>query len=126
MERLLRGLLFWLPRVLGLLFAGFLSLFALDVFGAGDGIWQTLAALLIHLIPALALLAAVALSWRWTWLGGLGLLGFALWYIAASGGRAGAGTYLLLVGLPLLIGLLFLLDWRYRDTLQPSRLRQHH
>jgi hypothetical protein len=31
----LKQLLFWTPRVLGILFAAFVSMFALDVFGKG-------------------------------------------------------------------------------------------
>ena len=37
-----KQLLFWTPRILGILFALFLSMFALDVFGEGYGFWGTL------------------------------------------------------------------------------------
>jgi len=36
-----RGVLHWAPRVLGLLFPLFVALFALDVFGQGQGFWRT-------------------------------------------------------------------------------------
>jgi hypothetical protein len=41
-----KRILLWTPRVLSLLFALFVSLFALDVFGQGYGFWQTTLALL--------------------------------------------------------------------------------
>ena len=62
---LVKRFLFWLPRVLSALFAAFISLFALDVFGAGYGFWETIWALFVHLIPTWLILAALAISWRW-------------------------------------------------------------
>ena len=41
----------WTPRVLACLFAIFVSLFALEVFGVGYGFWETSLAYLIHLVP---------------------------------------------------------------------------
>jgi hypothetical protein len=64
-----RGLLFWAPRALALLFAAFVGIFALDVFDADLGFWQTLAALSIHLIPTGVLLLVLAIAWRWPWVG---------------------------------------------------------
>ncbi len=78
-HRTLPRLLFWAPRLLGILSAAFISLFALDVFGAGYGPWETLLALLVHLIPTGLVTAALVIAWRWERLGailfaGLGLL----------------------------------------------------
>jgi hypothetical protein len=121
----LRRALFWTPRVLGLLFAGFLSLFALDVFSAGYSFWETVAALLIHLIPTAVLLVVLALSWRWPWVGTIGFIGFAVWYLAAFWAQFPASVYLMLAGLPFLLGLLFLVDWWYRGTLRMPSTRAH-
>ena len=51
MNTTMKRVLFWTPRVLCILFAMFLSLFALDVFSEGYGLWQTIGALLIPLGP---------------------------------------------------------------------------
>jgi hypothetical protein len=64
-----RRALFWAPRALSIAFIGFLSLFALDVFGGGYGFWKTLLALTMHLIPTFVLIAALVLAWRWEWIG---------------------------------------------------------
>jgi hypothetical protein len=119
----LRRALFWTPRGLGLLFAGFLSLFALDVFSAGYSFWETAAALLIHLIPTVVLLVALALSWRWPWVGAIGFIGFAAWYLATFWERLPVSVYVVLAGLPFLLGLLFLVDWWERGGLRipPTR-----
>ncbi|MGQ0603506.1 MAG: DUF7670 domain-containing protein [Anaerolineales bacterium] len=55
-------LLFWIPRILTILFAGFVSLFALDVFVEGYGFWETLLALLMHLIPTGLILLSLAIA----------------------------------------------------------------
>jgi peptidoglycan/LPS O-acetylase OafA/YrhL len=111
-------LLRWTPRVLSLLFIAFVALFALDVFGAGYNFWQTIVALFMHLLPNLALLAVVILAWRWPWVGAIGFLGFAAWYLVTFGITNGWSfdwsVYVLLAGLPALIGVLYLADWFVR------------
>ena len=44
MKRPVKRTLFWAPRILCILFAVFVSLFALDVFGEGYGFWETILA----------------------------------------------------------------------------------
>jgi hypothetical protein len=114
-----RRLLFWIPRAAALLFAAFVSLFALDVFGAGYDLWGTLLALVIHLIPVFVLLAAIATAWRWPWVGAAALIGWAAWYVATFRGFV-LSVYVGLALLPLLLGVLFLLNWRYRVELRGS------
>jgi hypothetical protein len=45
MNQTVEKVLFWSPRVLGILIAIFISLFALDVFGEGYSFWETIIAL---------------------------------------------------------------------------------
>lgn len=101
---------FWLPRVLGILFTGFVSLFALDIFGEGYSFWETLLGLLIHLVPSIVLALALVLSWRWEWMGTLGFMSFTAWYLIVMRSIDVIGA-LLLALLPALIGLLFLVSW---------------
>jgi hypothetical protein len=99
--------------LLGLLFAAFLSVFALDVFGEGYTIRQLILALTMHLIPTALVLCAVAISWRRGWAGGLVFLGLAAWYMFTSWGRFHWATYVVIAGPLLLLGLLFEIDWLY-------------
>ena len=107
-----RRLLFWSPRVLCIAFALFLSLFALDVFNEGLGLWKTILALSIHLIPTAFVVVVLALSWRWEWVGGILFIVMGILYLkrmwhhpAAVAGISG----------PLfLVGALFLLHWLKR------------
>jgi hypothetical protein len=50
------------------MFALFLSVLAIDVFGQGHGFWGTALALLIHLIPTGVIIAVLVISWRQEWL----------------------------------------------------------
>ncbi len=109
----LSRILFWPPRVLGLLFAAFVSMFALDVFGAGYNAWETLIALLMHLRYTFVLLAALIIPRRWEWLSGVFFWSFAAWYLTAFWGQFDWLAYLLLAGPPIVIGALFLIDWAY-------------
>jgi hypothetical protein len=99
--------------VLGILFALFISLFALDVFGEGYSFWETIAALLIHLIPTYLVIIALVAAWRWAWTGALSFSGLAIFYVVMAWGRFPLVTYLAISGPLALIGLLFLINWIY-------------
>lgn len=60
-------LFYWLPRVLAIVFIGFISIFALDV--VGEPRWFL--ALMIHLIPSYVLVGATAVAWKKEQVGGL-------------------------------------------------------
>jgi len=106
--------LVWTPRILCLLFASFVSLFALDVFEESRGFWNTALALLIHLIPTGLLLLILALSWRWEMVGGLLFPALGVFYIVAFWGRFHWSVYAIISGSLFLVGGLFLLSWRSR------------
>jgi len=63
--------LFWIPRVLAILFILFLSLFALDVFTGEAPLIQELGGFVIHLIPSFALIIVLIISWRKPLIGGI-------------------------------------------------------
>ena len=120
MRKPLQRLLFWLPRILCLLFAAFLSVFALDVFGEGYGFWKTVLALLVHLIPTWIILIVLAISWRWEWVGAILFTALGVLYPVLFWGRFVWYVYLIMSGSLLLIGGLFLLNWLFRKELRAS------
>ena len=113
-----KQLLFWSPRILCLLFAAFISIFAADVLGEGYGFWKTILALLIHLIPTWLVLIVLAVSWRWEWVGGILFIALGALYLSWSWGRFHWSVYLCISGPLFLIGVLFLLNWRCRRELR--------
>jgi len=69
MIKSLRGFLFWVPRVLSILFILLISLFALDIFDMNLSVWDTIVGLFMHLLPSIAMIIALILAWRWEWIG---------------------------------------------------------
>ena len=119
MNKTLRQLVFWMPCVLGILIVGVLTLLSTDVFAAGYPFWQSMLGFLIHMLPALAVLVLLILSWRWEWVGALGFIAFAVWYIAITwSSDMHWSAYAILSGIPGLIGILFLLGWVYRGKVR--------
>jgi hypothetical protein len=57
-------------------------------------------------------------AWRWEWVGALLFFGLAVLYVAMAWGRFPFVTYLAISGPLLLVGVLFLLNWRHRDELR--------
>ena len=104
--------------MLCILFAIFLGLFALDVFSESYGFWQTILALLIHLVPVYIVVIALVIAWRWEWVGACVFIALALFYLVWSRGRLQWSAYLGISGPLMVIGVLFLFNWIYRAELR--------
>jgi hypothetical protein len=119
MTKPVKRLLFWMPRILCILFAVFVSLFSFDVFGEGYSFWKTILALLMHLIPTGIILVVLAVSWRWEWVGAIIFSALGVLYIVMFWGRFKWHVYLLPISVPLfLVGFLFLINWLYRKQIR--------
>jgi len=102
--------LLWVPRVLGILIASFITIFAFDVFIEDYSWLEKIVAFLMHLIPTFILLVTLIISWRYRLIGGITyiILGFlylfgtrAYQFLPAS----------LVITLPLVVvGILFILS----------------
>jgi hypothetical protein len=64
----------WFPRILAILFAGFITIFALDSFEGHDSWIQKLGHLLVHLLPTAAVIGLLCLAWRRRIIGGLAFM----------------------------------------------------
>ena len=85
------------------------------------GFWETALALTMHLIPTFILLAVLALSWRWEWIGGILFSALGLFYVISFWGRFPWSTYAIISGPLFALGVLFLFNWRYHSQLHRSR-----
>lgn len=110
-------LLLWSSRILGVLVSLFIGMFALDAFSEGQPLLLALRGFIIHLIPALVLLAIVIASFRRPWIGALGFIGLAVYY-AATMSRGRLDWILAISGPMFAVGLLFWWSW-----FRSSRLR---
>ncbi len=117
MNKTSRTVLFWAPRLLGILFLLLLGMFSLDVFGMGGRFWETILAFLLHSIPAFILLAFFLFGWRREWVGAVGFLLFGTWYFIFAFG-VDRSAYLVLGGVPLLIAALFFVGWVFRKQIR--------
>ncbi len=98
----------WAPRVLGVVFALFLSVFALDAINEG------VLAVLMHLRPAALVLLVLGLSWRRELAGALGFLALAILYILWAWGRFRWPVYAAIAGPLVVMSGLFLAAWLWK------------
>src|SRR4030042_3716474 len=96
MNTITKRTLFWTPRILCIVFAMFLSLFAFDVFSEGHSLWKTILALLIHIAPVFLLIIVLVISWRWEWVGAILFIAFAVFYVVWAWGRFPISTYVMI------------------------------
>jgi len=120
MNEATKRLAYWTPRVLCIAFAAFLSIFALDVFDTPGGFWQKSLALAMHLIPTAVVLAALAVAWRYEWIGAILFPLLAILHLVTAWGRLHWSAYVVIEAPLLLLGALFLVNWLNRATLRPS------
>jgi hypothetical protein len=112
-------ILYWAPRILGIVIILFISMFAFDSFSPGNTAGQNILSLLIHLLPSIGLLILLLAAWKWELIGGIifTLAGIA-WSIFVyminfkRTGSAGKALFVVLtLALPLIItGVLFIMN----------------
>jgi hypothetical protein len=97
-------LLYWLPRVLAILIVGFFALFILEGFSP-EFSWQDS---LSHGLTALIALGVTILAWKRPKIGGWIFVAFGVYYCFAISSPAEWVSILVVGGVPILTGLLFL------------------
>jgi hypothetical protein len=108
------SLLHWTPRILGLLFAAFISVFALEAFQENREPWQRFLSFAANLLPAALVLVILALAWRWEWIGAVLYPGLGVFYMLVAWGRFPWSVYFVIAGPLFVLGGLFLANWIYR------------
>jgi len=96
-------------------------MFAADVFGERYGFWETVVALLIHLVPTYIVIIALVVAWRRDWIGAILFIGLAVFYLVWAWGRFTWINYLVMSGPLFLVGVLFLVNWLYRVELRSGK-----
>lgn len=112
--------LYWMPRIIAILFTAFLAMMSLDVISPGLSAGQIITGMLMHNIPVFILIAIIIISWKYEIVGGIAFilagLGYIVmatfssieWYLALA-------WSLQIAGPAFLIGVLFLLNWSKRQ-----------
>ncbi len=118
MQKNVKHILYWSPRVLCILFAIFMSLFAFDVFEEGIGFWEGVLGFLIHLTPVYVLIVTLLFAWRWEWIGTVVFFGLAMMYVFQAWDTQALSAIVLISGPLTVIGMLFLLNWIYKADIR--------
>lgn len=120
MKPVAKYILFWMPRGLAILFAGFIGMFALDAFSEGHGFWSTMLAFAMHLVPMLILICVIVVSWRREWIGAVVYFVLAVLYWLNFSAKP---TWILTIAGPLLLlAALYLLGWYYRNEVRTLKV----
>ena len=114
----LHQVLFWVPRILAMVFALFVGLPALGAFSVGIPFRQALGPFLLQLIPAALVLIALTVAWHRERLGALIFASLGLLYIVFTWGAFPWFAYLVIAGPPLLLAVLFMVSWVWRGELE--------
>jgi hypothetical protein len=121
-NRKINPFLYWTPRILSIIFILFLALFSLDIFDGNYGFWGTILGLFMHNIPSFILLIILIISWKREWIAGFVFIFAGLAYIITIFMNMLTSPFefymisysLIIAGPAILIGILFLLNWRKR------------
>ncbi len=100
----------WTPRVLSIVIILFFSLFALDVFVEPYTPFEMFIAFMMHMIPTFVLVLITIFSWKREPVGGVLFLIISIMFTFAFNTYRNILTFVFVTGIPLTIGLLFLLE----------------
>jgi hypothetical protein len=102
----------WVLRTLLILLIVFWALFSITVFQTEKGFWNILVGFLMQNIPVFVMIIILIIAWKREHIGGmllmLGMLGFTIFLMAGS--RELMYGTLIMVGIPFLIGALFVVN----------------
>jgi hypothetical protein len=119
-----RGFIYWTPRILAIIFILFLALFSLDVFDSSNGynLVQTILALFMHNIPAIVLTILLVISWKYELVGAITFfiagIAYLVLLLTSQNFQWFMLSWSLIIALPaILIGILFLLNWRRKRNI---------
>jgi hypothetical protein len=100
-----RKIIYWLPRILGIGFILFISLFALDIFSEYSG-WDVVLPLFMHLLPSFVLFGVIIVAWKHERLGGFIFLTIGFFMLILSRFES------VIISIPaIILGTLFLISW---------------
>jgi hypothetical protein len=107
-----KKVLYWTPRILGILAILFMMMFSLDCFGENEPLKDQLICIFMHNIPAFVCIVVLIFAWKWELIGGIL---FILVFIAAGiffDSFIKNPASLIVISPFLLTGVLFIVNYR--------------
>lgn len=117
MKSTTKEVIYWTPRLICILFASFMFLFAFDVFNEDEGFIETIINLLLQLLPVFILILLLLISWRIVWIGAIVFNALGIGYILFNWGEFPFVSYLGVAGPMFIVGIFFLLNFIYKDEI---------
>lgn len=124
-------LIYWLPRILSILFILFLSLFSLDIFDSCNSFLSCVLGLFIHNIPSIILIVLLIVAWKYDIIGGIvfisaGILYMIILLTANILNNPDFELYMLswsliISGPAFVIGILWILSWKNKKKIKSKK-----
>ena len=102
--------IYWLPRVLGILISAFIAMFSFDVFGEGYVWYEAIGAFLMHNVPVYFLVALLIWAWKRPYWAGVAYVVLGVAFTIFFKSYEDIITFLLIGFPPIVIGVLFWLE----------------
>jgi hypothetical protein len=112
---------YWLPRILSILFILLLAMFSLDVIEPGRSAGDIIIGLMMHNIPVFILIGLLIIAWKHVLVGAITFITVGLLYLGLNVFRAinsdipwylGISWGLTIAGPAFLVGILFVMNWK--------------
>ncbi|MBT4824700.1 hypothetical protein HN695_07965 [Candidatus Woesearchaeota archaeon] len=110
MNKKLKKTIYWLPRILMILFICFISMFAFDMFDEGS-FWKMLIGFFIHMLPTFALVILLTIAWKWEKIGGILIILLGIIFTIFFNTYKEVISFLLISMPVFIVGGLFLWSW---------------
>lgn len=107
-------IIYFLPRILSIIFILFLSIFSFDVFGENIGFFQAILAFFIHSLPSIFLILITIIAWKFDLVGAITFFSAGILYILLVGFNRPWSWYAFISGPAFFVGILFFLSWLQR------------
>jgi hypothetical protein len=107
-----KKVLYWTPRIIGILAILFMMMFSMDCFGEYDSFSKQLTCFFMHNTPAFICVIVLFIAWKWELIGGVI---FILAFIAGTvffNSFSGNWGSLIVISPFLITGILFITDYR--------------
>lgn len=110
MKKSVKKILYWSPRIVGVLIAVLLGFSALTVINDGGTLWDTALSLMSYFIPVAIFVIILVLAWEWDWVAILFIIASPMfliwkWELYPS------NSFYISSGILFIAGVLFLANW---------------
>jgi len=119
MNKAIKKIFYWSPRIICVVFAVVMSYFVLTLINDGGTVWDTTLNLLVHFIPVALFVFILVFVWEWEWIAILYLIIGPMYFIW-EWELFPSNSFLISSGVLFFAGILFLINWFTTKKLKKS------